>query len=73
MMRRTGQHLFAGNRDAARLALLRLTVRPLQKNHGMLHKFKLSEQHQVFNSLFDKLSVTCGGPSFSAGVLLEQL
>jgi hypothetical protein len=37
------------------------------------HKFKLSEQHQAFNSLSDKLGVICGRPSFSAGVLLEQL
>jgi hypothetical protein len=44
-----------------------------EKRLDLFQNFKLSEQHQVFNSLSDKLSVTCGRPSFSAGVLLEQL
>jgi hypothetical protein len=39
----------------------------------VFHKFKLSEQDQRFNFLSDSLSSICSKPSFSAGVLLEQL
>jgi hypothetical protein len=59
------QELAKGNRESSKIAQ--------DGSFHRFHKFKLSEQRQALNSLSDKLGAVCVRPSFSAGVLLEQL